>query len=155
MIVYILRGPSGAGKSTHARRIVEWSMAAGMKALVMSSDDFFKRDGEYKFDAPRLSDAHADCLRRYTQSIASPGDVDVLVVDNTNTSVAELAPYAALAVAFGHTLQIVTLDVAPAVASARGIHGVPAGTVERQSMTLRAQTQSIPRYWPHKTLENA
>jgi len=155
MIVYVLRGPSGSGKSTHARRIAEWAAAAQMKALILSSDDFFRRRGPYLFEAAKLGEAHADCLRRFTQSIASPGDVDVLVVDNTNTSVAELAPYAALAVAFGHTLQIVTLDVAPSVAAARGIHGVPAGTVERQSMTLRAQTQSIPRYWPHKTLENA
>jgi len=72
-----------------------------------------------------------------------------LVVDNTGTSVAEVAPYAALAGAFGHSLRIVTIICDPTVAWKRNSHGVPFETIFRMDRRLRDETALLPPYWPH------
>ncbi len=56
MKAIILSGISGAGKSTY---IDERYPTAPM----CSADTYFTTDGVYKFDATRLGEVHAQCLR--------------------------------------------------------------------------------------------
>lgn len=139
---YIYCGVPGAGKSTLIER-------AHPTALVCSADLF---DGLYPspgvIDASKLGPAHGWCLRTFASWLIQ-GDYhkDEIVVDNTNTTIAELAPYAALALAYGYELSIRTLWCDPVVAHARNTHGVPLHVV--QAMHERLKTRDLPPWWPH------
>lgn len=61
--VYLLSGIAGAGK-THWIARQYWSS----KSIGFSANDFFMRDGKYKWDATNLGRAHADCLRQFTEA---------------------------------------------------------------------------------------
>lgn len=144
--------------------------------VVVSADDFFMVDGEYKFDPSKLPEAHSKCLRGFVSFLQDNGVGKVrkvtilrgipgsgkstfvnqhlsmmgdLVVDNTNTSVAEIAPYAALALAYGADLEIITLDVDPSVA--QNVHGVPLEGVQRMAARMAEETPRLPPWWPNYT----
>lgn len=148
MKVTIYSGVPGSGKST---TIKQWHPGA----IVCSADDHFVgEDGVYRFDPTQLPQAHGACLRKFTQLVTAyegswPGD---LVVDNTNTTVAEIAPYAALALAYGHELLVVTVECDPAIAAARNTHGVPEAAVKRMAATLAAR--QLPPWWPHDVVRS-
>ena len=141
-MVIILRGPSGAGKSTYAKQHYP-------HASVVSADHYFMVDGEYRFNPSKLSQAHAVCLRNFVDNLQS--GQDITIVDNTNCTVAEVTPYAALALAYGHTLKIVTFVGDWQIAARRNVHGVPDATVESQAS--RIGEVMFPPWWPHETVE--
>lgn len=145
MKVKILCGVSGSGKSTYIANNFP-------KAVVCSADHFFLADnGEYVFDVKKLSEAHAYCLRKFVQHLQSPGlaggQVGVLVVDNTNTSMQEVAPYAALANAYGFDTEIIILQADPVEAHKRNRHNVPLKSVMGQFDRLRGLEKSLPPWW--------
>ena len=142
-MVIILRGPSGAGKSTYAKK-------HHPDAHILSADDFFMVNGEYQFNPAKLPAAHAKCLQAFVNLVQQP-DVTI-VVDNTNTAVAEVAPYAALALTYGHDLNIVTFDGDYRKAAKRNVHLVPATTVYEQDKRISDQTKLFPPWWPQKTV---
>ncbi|RMG22280.1 MAG: ATP-binding protein [Armatimonadetes bacterium] len=117
--VLILSGIPGSGKSTLARGLEE---RYGIEYA--SVDAYFKPD--YSDFAPeRLPEAHQWCLMSYLSALQDPKAGRIIVVDNTNTTAVEIAPYYALAEALGATPLIVRVDCDPAVAFARQTHGVP------------------------------
>lgn len=147
--VIILSGIPGSGKSSWAKEHYhEYSGFESYTAHV-SADGYFRGVyGEYKFNPQKLNEAHAECLRLYTTDIvysapASPSVV--LVVDNTNTTALEIAPYAALALAFDFELEIVTFKCPPEVGAARNVHGVPLKTCK--DMAERLASRRLPPYW--------
>lgn len=131
----------------------------------MCSTDLYWLDpnGKYVFDYKKINQAHAWCLKTYI-GLLSTKDGDpikdprglrlmapdtVLVVDNTNTSVAETAPYAALAQAFGHELSIITLLCDPEKAWKRNVHELALKDVFHMDYTLRTSIPHLPRWFPH------
>ena len=163
MSVTIIRGVPGSGKSTWVQnkfgilvrpvwRFLE-SAEVSVAGAIFSTDDAFLNEAKvYEFDFRRLGEAHGTCLRKFTSFIQNVDDLVPVVVDNTNTSVSEVAPYAALALAYGHTLSIVTLLCDPAVAAARNTHGVPEKSVLAMDKRLREEGKLLPPYWPHEVL---
>ena len=144
-MVIILRGPSGAGKSTYAKKF--------KGALVVSADDYFMMNGEYVFNPAGLPHAHARCLREFTHAVTSPDSKDdVIIVDNTNTSATEVAPYAELAQAYGHEMKIVTFVGDAVKAARRNIHRVPATGVVAMAMRIEENNKFFPRWWPQETV---
>ncbi len=142
--VYIYCGVSGSGKSTHIR-------ANHPTARVCSADDFFlDSKGFYYFLASLLPVAHGKCLRTFVEDLQNPNLTTDIVVDNTNTTVAEIAPYAALALAYGAELQIVTLMCDVETATARNTHNVPHGAIVRMATNLASR--ELPPWWSHKYL---
>ena len=104
--VKILCGVSGSGKSTMCKDLMD----ATLDVVKCSADDFFMQDGKYIFTPAGLSAAHASCLRRF---IACCQDcVGLILVDNTNTTIMEIAPYAAIALAYGYDLEVIVVDAA-------------------------------------------
>jgi predicted kinase len=143
MRVIILRGISGSGKSTFARSIVSNENSAA----VFSSDEFFEGDdGVYKFDPTKLQNAHDWCLRSFVQACIDR-IYDVLVVDNTNTTAIEIAPYFAIAKAFGCVVEIVTLKCSIDAAHQRNKHNVPWKTVGKQFERLTSEERKFPAWW--------
>jgi predicted kinase len=137
--VTILCGISGAGKSTIAEQI---------GCEVCSADKFFMDDdGNYKFNPRFLSDVHTACLREYVELVRGGKHSDV-VVDNTNTTLSEIAPYAALALAYGWELLIRIVKCDVETAFARNVHGVPRETIEKQASRLSRLKDSLPPWWP-------
>lgn len=135
-----MRGTSGSGKSTYIRTHFPL-------ATVVSADHFFMRDGEYRFDASKLGEAHGQCLREFVNYLLQRLEPNPLVVDNTNTTTTELAPYAALALAYKYDLEVVTLECDPEVAAARNTHGVPLASVRRMAENITRSQSHIPKYW--------
>ncbi len=144
--VVVLRGVPGSGKTT-------WVKANLPGALVVSADDHFVGgDGVYNFNPAEIGNAHASCFRRFIAALQDSGDKTV-VVDNTATSLAEVAPYLLGAQAYGYEGEIITLRCDPTVAGARNIHGVPEGTVVKMAAALDAGTAALMPWWKHQVVE--
>lgn len=148
--VTVLMGVSGAGKN----HFIENNMPK--PSLVVSADDFFMKDGVYKFDRELLSKAHADCFRklvaflRENEGLATMGTV---VVNNTNSSIVELAPYMAAAGAFGADASILYLRIDPNVAVTRSTHGVNVSTVLRMAENLDMTMRNMPSWWEREVMQ--
>ncbi len=155
--VYIMRGPSGSGKSTYVKRHFP-------NAIVISADAFW--GPEYKFDIKRLGEAHSWALRNFVNEItkAYVGDSNsrdggyeqkVIVVDNTNTTTNEIAPYYAVAEAYGCKPEIISLNtVTPEMSFQRNVHRVPMEAVKRQHDNFIRAGKAIPKNWRHKIINS-
>lgn len=145
MKIYIMSGVSGSGKSTYAS-----SLAKPEDLTVVSADHYFMEDGVYRFDPSRLGQAHARCLHNFiaalNQNEREPDHDRVLVVDNTNTTELELAPYVAVSAAYGHRPTLVTVVANLEVAAARNTHGVTLQGVRRQWDNIKHR-RKIPLFW--------
>lgn len=151
--VYILSGCSGSGKTsfayTHAygndRGEVlcpEWLD----KRYVISTDEFFVHQGIYQFDPAKLGEAHAACMQRFVLLVTT--NKPIIIVDNSNTTTEEIAPYYSVARAFGYEVELVTTLCDPIVAYERCVHNVPLGTIRAQ--VRRINERFIPRNWEMK-----
>ena len=159
MKVIIMCGVSGAGKSS-------WYWYPP-ECVIVSADHFFDELAEKEgktytevFDFHLLGKAHGECLlsfveslkqiewseRRYGQLLSA--SFITIVVDNTNCTIAEIAPYVALAQAYGAEIEIVRINVEPEVAHERNTHGVPLSGVLNQHAALKNLDKNWPRHWP-------
>ena len=137
MKVTLMSGLPGSGKSTLARKL-----ASETSAEVISADDYFMTKGEYVFNPAGLGAAHGLCLRRFVSALQSRRNV---IVDNTNTTAIELAPYVAIAAAYGAKVTLVTVHVSVDVSAERNTHGVPRHAIERMSRALASR--ELPPFW--------
>lgn len=70
----------------------------------------------YRFDPAKLPEAHAQCLKKFIRTAqGNTGGAlgDVIIVDNTNSTVAEIAPYYAIAEAYGYDTRILRVRCRP------------------------------------------
>lgn len=134
--VHIMQGVSGSGKTTYAGRNMP-------DAKVVSADHYFMQKGKYVFNASRLKEAHATCLLNFITFVRD--GLKEIVVDNTNSTVAEIAPYYAIAEAHGYTVGVCTLVCDPRHAYERSKHGVPLSSIE--SMADRIRRMEPPPWW--------
>lgn len=148
MTVQIRRGLPGSGKSTQARFELSKSTAEH-RAIFSADDNMVDALGTYKFDPSRLKEVHAKCLRSFVLAMSLPPEKSFFIVDNTNLTVAEIAPYAALAQAFGHEMEIVTGECPAELCAKRNVHGVGIETILRMEATMKKQ--ELPPWWPHLT----
>jgi predicted kinase len=91
-------------------------------------------DGEYVFDPKLLTEAHSDCFRRFLKAVQSKRKVaDVLIVDNTNMTRWEMAPYVTVAQSFNVAFQVISIMCPAWLSARRNVHGVPKDTIERMA----------------------
>jgi NEDD4-binding protein 2 len=146
MKAIVYRGCSGAGKSTMAMKLV-----SNYGARVFSADHFFQQNnqGKYEFDPSLLSEAHQWCLKGWI--VACSQQQQLIVCDNTNTSLVEFAPYVAVAQAYGYNVEIITLIMNPEKAYQRNRHSVTLEMITDQHARLVSELERFPPWW-HSTV---
>ncbi|XP_048790566.1 NEDD4-binding protein 2-like 1 [Lagopus muta] len=87
----LLRGLPGSGKSTLARQL----KCDYPSAVVLSTDDFFSRNGVYVFDPDFLEDAHKWNQKRARKAMKN--GKSPVIIDNTNIHAWEMKPYVMMA----------------------------------------------------------
>lgn len=114
-----MQGVPGSGKSTVARLIAD-----NIVGVICSTDDYFYKDGEYKFDPEKLGEYHSRNLQHATDLMAEGCNV---VIDNTNILQKHVRPYVNAARQNGYHVQFVRITGD----NFGNIHKVPEEVVER------------------------
>jgi predicted kinase len=161
----ILQGISGSGKSTWITRFLKEVMRSVSRPnapvghyAVCSADNYFMqlvatdparplaREDRYVFEPAKLPAAHSACRKAFIEALQA--GVELVVVDNTNTSVAEVAPYYEFATTYGYDTRIVRIEEYVDVAHARNRHEVPLAAIQGQAARLEA-FQPMPWWTLH------
>jgi predicted kinase len=125
-ILTLVRGLPGSGKSTFANWI--WN-----EYLICEADKFFiDKEGNYNFDATKLSEAHKWCKEqveiRMKDNQANPQFYPEIVVSNTFTQEWEMKPYIDLANQYGYTIFTIVVENRHGNSS---VHNVPEETINK------------------------
>jgi Uncharacterised P-loop hydrolase UPF0079. len=152
--VIVLQGIPGSGKSTLAKEIKDKFLGT---AQTFSADYGMMFQGTYMFQPEKLEKCHRDCFRDflfYLNDTDLPLNHSIAVVDNTNTSNLEIAPYMATAKAYGRRCYVATLypDTVEG-AIKRQLHGVPAKKVYSMAQRIENSQKNMPSYWEHIVIE--
>jgi tRNA uridine 5-carbamoylmethylation protein Kti12 len=156
--VVILRGLPGSGKSHYTAQLVAGELKRGhAEPAVVSADQYryVEENGRrvYRYDPRKDSECHAACLRDFLAYVQHPANLRgarYLVVDNTNLSAWEVAPYYAVANALkrpaGSVVEVIILTVhcPPEVCVKRNVHGLPAAKVYDMWFRL---CEPLPARW--------
>ena len=116
MKLILVRGLPGSGKSTIAMNLIGWYWH-------LETDQFWMKDGEYKWDASKLGEAH-DWCQSETRKLLTRGFSPV--VSNTFTTKKELKPYFDIAKEFDVVPQVILCQ-----AQYGNIHNVPDETLKK------------------------
>lgn len=130
--LYILRGLPGSGKSTLAKIICEGSEE---HTTICSTDIFFVKDGQYKFDPTKLGWAHQQNKNKCYEAMKS--GYGCIVIDNTNIKRADFKPYLDMAAERGFSVQEIIVgkfdEESIKIYAARNTHGVPIEAIKRMA----------------------
>ncbi|XP_054066119.1 uncharacterized protein LOC128913098 isoform X2 [Rissa tridactyla] len=95
----ILRGLPGSGKSTLSRILLGQSR----DGMVFSTDDYFRQQDGYTYNAAQLGDAHEWNQKRAKQAMEQ--GKSPVIIDNTNTQAWEMKPYVEVALEKGYRVE--------------------------------------------------
>lgn len=130
--VFILRGLPGSGKSSVADQLATLHEHDRDRVAVCSADAFFMHNGVYSFDASRLGQAHAQCMRDFTRALDQR--VERIIIDNTNIKREHWQPYASIAERDGYDVAVITMRTRDAqVCHDRCVHDVPLATIRHMA----------------------
>lgn len=111
----LVRGIPGSGKTTYVNKNLK-----GYKHY--EADQYFEKDGEYKFNPQDIKKAHSECFQNTKRSLKNG---DKVVVSNTFTKKWELANYLKLANELDKKVKILRTTK-----QFKNTHGVPEDKVK-------------------------
>ena len=117
--LFLLRGLPGSGKSTLAKSL-------GGKHI--EADMFFMDEGEYKFDASKLKEAHAWCQN--AARVWMTNSVPKVVISNTFTQAWEMDYYFELAKEHGYRVYSLVVENRH---GGENVHNVPREKIEEMA----------------------
>jgi len=126
----LLRGLPGAGKSTFAK---------SLDGIHIEADQFFMVDGEYRFDASKLKEAHNNCLTRVKSYMYIYSDKDTaekIIVSNTFTQEWEMQSYFDIAEKYGYRVYSIIVENRH---GSKSVHDVPAEKLEQMKNRFKVQ----------------
>jgi len=143
-----MRGLPGGGKSTYVRQAMLAAISSGNRSVaVCSTDDQCMVDGKYVFDPTLVGIRHKNNQVK-CQKMMNAG-VEVIYIDNTNTTHKEMQPYKDFATTAGYEVQEVLIgkehlfpdmDGSPHkftdyidMCAKRNTHNVPRETIEKMA----------------------
>jgi predicted kinase len=100
-VLVLMRGLPSCGKSYRAKEL------AGDTGLIFSADNFFgttKEEYCANWNVKKLHVAHSVCQRKVRESMQR--QLPLVIVDNTNTRIAEMMPYFDMAVQYKYRVQV-------------------------------------------------
>jgi uridine kinase len=115
--VIAMRAIPGSGKSTFAKYIFENTISKNKTSIIVSVDDFFLTNQEYKFDRTKIADANKFCYKNFVQAITN--NIDVVIIDNTNLAAWEISPYKTYSEYSDYSFHIYQISVEPQIAFSR------------------------------------
>ncbi|NXD80656.1 N4BP2 protein, partial [Halcyon senegalensis] len=141
-VLVLLRGVPGSGKSYLARALLEDNPGG----IILSTDDYFYKDGQYHFDPDCLGEAHDWNTKRAKEAFEMR--ISPIIIDNTNIQAWEMKPYVTLAQQFKYKVMFREPDTwwkfKPRELERRNIHGVSKEKIKRmldryeRCLTVRA-----------------
>ncbi|XP_046561488.1 uncharacterized protein LOC124270515 [Haliotis rubra] len=127
-LLVLLRGLPGSGKSYLAGEIV-------FDGVILSTDDYFLRCGEYRYNQDQLTEAHTWNKQRACDAMER--HVSPVIIDNTNTMDWEMLPYVKMAVARGYDVEVLEPSTPwkfhPKVLAKRNSHGVGRDAIRKMN----------------------
>ncbi|NWI33928.1 N4BP2 protein, partial [Sula dactylatra] len=128
-VLVLLRGVPGSGKSYLARTLLEDNPGG----IILSTDDYFYKHGQYHYDPNCLGEAH-DWNRKRAKEAFEMG-ISPIIIDNTNIQAWEMKPYVTLAQQFKYKVVFREPDTwwkfKPKELEKRNIHGVSKEKIKR------------------------
>ncbi|PNF30667.1 hypothetical protein B7P43_G06102 [Cryptotermes secundus] len=131
-VMVLMRGAPGSGKSHLATQIIRLTMGRNCSPnnFVFSTDDFFVRTKQ--FIPSLLQDAHS--WNQWRVRAAAEHKLSPIFVDNTNTEIWEMQPYAEIAVRNGYILELLEPSTPwryqESQLARRNVHGVTRKQIE-------------------------
>ena len=117
-ILYIVRGLPGSGKSTLAKQLT---------SNVFEADHYFyDNEGNYKFIASEIKDAHKECQDNVR--IAMESSIPKIAVSNTSTQEWEMEPYFKLAKTYSYKVFTIIVENRH---GGTNVHNVPEDKIEQ------------------------
>lgn len=118
----LLRGLPGSGKSSFAQYLI-----SQMSSCIHHEADhyFIDNNGNYKFDANQLRNAHREC-ELLTEKSMVVFEYQTIVVSNTFTEAWEMEPYFELALKHKYNLTVMTVEN---YHGNKSVHNVPERTI--------------------------
>lgn len=145
--VFIMRGLPGSGKNSWIEKTFGPIEDLPKEILVCCADDEHIIDGAYRYRSEYASTAHKKCFVKFQKGLLarSLDFARTIIVNNTNSSLWELAPYYRTAEANDARVEIIHVVCDPITSFKRNVHGVPLGTI--MGMHASLLTEKIPKWW--------
>ncbi|NWW72639.1 N4BP2 protein, partial [Climacteris rufus] len=128
-VLVLLRGVPGSGKSYLARNLLEDNPGG----IILSTDDYFYKHGQYHYDPDCLGEAHDWNRKRAKEAFEMR--ISPIIIDNTNIQAWEMKPYVTLAQQFKYNVMFREPDTwwkfKPKELERRNIHGVSKEKIKR------------------------
>ncbi|KAM6402303.1 NEDD4-binding protein 2 isoform 2-T5 [Pluvialis apricaria] len=128
-VLVLLRGVPGSGKSYLARTLLEDNPGG----IILSTDDYFYKHGQYHYDPDCLGEAHDWNRKRAKEAFEMR--ISPIIIDNTNIQAWEMKPYVTLAQQFKYKVMFREPDTwwkfKPKELERRNIHGVSKERIKR------------------------
>ncbi|NWX49250.1 N4BP2 protein, partial [Steatornis caripensis] len=128
-VLVLLRGVPGSGKSYLARTLLEDNPGG----IILSTDDYFYKHGQYHYDPDCLGEAHDWNRKRAKEAFEMR--ISPIIIDNTNIQAWEMKPYVTLAQQFKYNVMFREPDTwwkfKPKELERRNIHGVSKEKIKR------------------------